>query len=58
MICRHGRIDPIEDPTPPEEILEPDYVKKLREALDELTERVRTLEEHDRHYHGGNSDDE
>lgn len=58
MICRHGWIDPIEDPTPIEDILEPDYVKKLREELSELKERVQSLEERERYYHGGDSDDE
>lgn len=31
---------------------------KFRDKFEELAELVRSLEEHDRFYHGGNSDDE
>ncbi len=45
---------PAEVAPPPE----PEYVTQLREELSELRDRVRSLEERDRFYHGGNSDDE
>lgn len=37
---------------------EPEYVKQLREDIADLKDRVRSLEESNRFYHGGNSDDE